>query len=60
VAATVVGITGDVTRFANRDHFAGFNGTAPLEVSSGNRKVYRVRRPGSAPSPWSRVTQAVI
>ena len=47
VAATVVGITGDVTRFANRHRFAAFNGTAPIEVSSGGRKIYRLSRRGS-------------
>jgi transposase len=47
VAATVVGITGDVTRFASRDRFAAFNGTAPIEVSSGNRRVYRLSRRGN-------------
>jgi transposase len=25
-----------------RDHFAAYNGTAPVEVSSGNRKTYRL------------------
>ncbi|HET6920927.1 MAG TPA: transposase [Jiangellaceae bacterium] len=44
VAATVVGITGDVTRFASRDRFAAFNGTAP------NRGVLR----GTAGSTASR------
>jgi len=34
VAAPVVGITGDVARFATRDRFAAFDGTAPIEVSS--------------------------
>jgi hypothetical protein len=47
VAATVVGITGDVTRFASRDCFAAFNGTAPIEVSSGGRKTYRLSRRGN-------------
>lgn len=47
VAATVVGITGDVTRFSSRDRFAGFNGTAPIEVSSGGRKIYRLSRRGN-------------
>jgi transposase len=47
VAATVVGITGDVTRFASRDRFAAFNGTAPIEVSSGGRKTYRLSRRGN-------------
>ena len=47
VAATAIGITGDVTRFPNRDHFASFNGTAPIDVSSGGKKVYRLSRRGS-------------
>jgi transposase len=47
VAATVVGITGDIGRFANRDRFAAFNGTAPVEVSSGARVIYRLSRRGN-------------
>jgi len=47
VAATVVGYVGDVNRFASRDHFAAYNGTAPVEVSSGNHKVHRLSRRGN-------------
>jgi transposase len=47
VAATVVGITGDIARFPTRDRFAAFNGTAPIEVSSGGRKVWRLSRRGN-------------
>jgi transposase len=47
VAATVVGVTGDITRFPTRDRFAAFNGTAPIEVSSGGRKVWRLSRRGN-------------
>ena len=47
IATTVIGITGDVSRFPNRAHFAAFNGTAPVEVSSGNRKTYRLSRRGN-------------
>lgn len=47
VAATVVGITGDIARFPTRDRFAAFNGTAPREVSSGGRKVWRLSRRGN-------------
>jgi transposase len=39
VAATVIGYVRDVSRFASRDHFAAYDGTAPIEVSSGNRKI---------------------
>jgi len=47
VAATVIGAVGDVTRFPSRDHFAACNGTAPIEVSSGPRKIYRLSRRGN-------------
>jgi len=47
VAAVVIGCVIDVSRFASRDRFAAYNGTAPIEVSSGNRKVYRLSRRGN-------------
>lgn len=47
VAATVLGFVGDVGRFASRDHFAAYNGTAPIEVSSGNRQIHRLSRRGN-------------
>jgi transposase len=47
IAATVIGDAGDVARFASRDHFAAYNGTAPIEVSSGNRKIYRLSPRGN-------------
>jgi transposase len=47
VAATVIGCAVDVSRFASRDHFAAYNGTAPIEVSSGNRKIHRLSRRGN-------------
>jgi transposase len=47
VAATVVGVTGDIARFPTRDRFAAFNGTAPIEVSSGGRRVWRLSRRGN-------------
>jgi len=47
IAATVIGDAGDVARFASRDHFAACNGTAPVEVSSGNRKIYRLSLRGN-------------
>jgi transposase len=42
VAATVIGNVTAVSRFPSRDNFAAYNGTAPIEVSSGNRKIYRL------------------
>jgi transposase len=47
VAATVIGYTGDVTRFASSDRFAAYNGTAPIEVSSGPHKIHRLSRRGN-------------
>jgi transposase len=47
IAATVIGCVADVSRFASRDHFAAYNGTAPIEVSSGGRKIYRLSRRGN-------------
>jgi transposase len=47
IAATVIGAVRDVCRFPGRDHFAAYNGTAPIEVSSGRRKVYRLSRRGN-------------
>jgi hypothetical protein len=36
-----------VSRFPGRDHFAAYDGTAPIEVSSGPRKIYRLSRRGN-------------
>jgi len=47
VAATVIGAVRNVARFPDRDHFAAYNGTAPIEVSSGPRKIYRLSRRGN-------------
>jgi transposase len=47
VTATVIGAVRDVSRFPSRDHFAAYNGTAPIEVSSGRRKIYRLSRRGN-------------
>jgi hypothetical protein len=47
VAGTVLGYVVDVSRFADRDHFAAYNGTAPIEVSSGGHKVFRLSRRGN-------------
>ncbi len=35
IAGTVIGDVADVSRFPGRDQFAAYNGTAPVEVSSG-------------------------
>jgi hypothetical protein len=47
IAATVIGDVRQLSRFPGRDHFAACNGTAPVEVSSGNRKIYRLSPHGN-------------
>ncbi len=47
IAATVIGDVSDVSRFGGRDRFAAYNGTAPIEVSSGNRIIHRLSRRGN-------------
>ncbi len=47
IAAQLVGYTGDARRFANRDAFASYNGTAPIELSSGGRVVHRLSQHGN-------------
>jgi len=47
IACSLVGYTGDVTRFRNRDQFAAYNGTAPIGHSSAGRTVHRLSRRGN-------------
>ena len=47
IAAAVIGDVRRVSRFPGRNHFAAYDGTAPVEVSSGGRKVYRLSRRGN-------------
>jgi transposase len=51
IAGTVIGDTGDISRFASRDHFAACNGTAPIEVSSGGRITCRLSLRGNRAGP---------
>ncbi len=50
IAAQITGYAGDVGRFANRDAFASYNGTAPIEWSSGGRVVHRLSGAGTGGS----------
>lgn len=47
IAATVLGYVGDIHRFPDRDRFAAYNGTAPIDVSSGGNNVQRLSRRGN-------------
>ena len=47
IAAAAIGDVRHVSCFPNRDRFAAYNGTAPIEVSSGGRKIWRLSRRGN-------------
>jgi hypothetical protein len=47
ITAAVLGDVRHASRFPSRNHFAACNGTAPVEVSSGGRKIYRLSRRGN-------------
>jgi transposase len=46
-AARLIGDVGDIARFASRGHFASWNGTAPLDASSGDQERHRLSRAGN-------------
>jgi transposase len=46
-AARLLGDIGDVYRFASREHFASWNGTAPIDASSGEQQRHRLSRAGN-------------
>jgi transposase len=46
-AARLLGDIGDVSRFPTRGHFASWNGTAPLDASSGDQTRHRLSRAGN-------------
>jgi transposase len=47
LAAKLLGHAGDITRFPDRDHFASYTGTAPVEASSGDVRRHRLNRAGN-------------
>ena len=46
-AARLLVEVGDITRFPDRDHFASWNGTAPIDASSGDQVRHRLSRKGN-------------
>ena len=46
-AARLLVEVGDITRFPDRDHFASWNGTAPIDASSGDQIRHRLSRAGN-------------
>jgi transposase len=47
IAGRILAEVGDVARFATRDRFASYNGTAPIDVSSGEQVRHRLSRAGN-------------
>ncbi len=46
-AARLLVEVGDITRFPDRGHFASWNGTAPIDASSGDQVRHRLSRAGN-------------
>jgi transposase len=46
-AARLLVEVGDITRFPNKAHFASWNGTAPIDASSGDQTRHRLSRKGN-------------
>ena len=47
VAARILADVGDIARFADRNRFASWTGTAPLDASSGDQNRHRLSRAGN-------------
>jgi transposase len=47
IACMLIGYSGDVRRFQSRDRYAMYNGSAPIDVSSGGRVTRRLNRRGN-------------
>ena len=47
VAALLIGYTNNIGRFATADHYAAYNGTAPVEYSSGGKTKHRLSMRGN-------------
>ena len=47
VAARTLADVGDIARFADRNRFASWTGTAPLDASSGEQNRHRLSRAGN-------------
>ena len=46
-ASRLLGDVADISRFADRGRFASWNGTAPIDASSGDQKRHRLSRAGN-------------
>ena len=53
VAAMIIGHVGNIERFASAAHFASYNGTAPIEASSGEHRRHRLSKRGNRQLNWA-------
>jgi transposase len=60
IAGKILGHVGDITRFQTADHFARYAGTAPLEVSSGERRRHRLNPTGNRQLNTALHTMALV
>ena len=49
-AARILADVGDIARFPDRNHFASWTGTAPIDASSGQHLRHRLSRAGQPPA----------
>ena len=47
IAGRIIAEVEDIGRFPSKDHFASYNGTAPIDASSGERVRHRLSRAGN-------------
>ena len=47
VAGLLIGYSGDIGRFPTRHHYAAYNGTAPIDASSGSKQRHRLNPRGN-------------
>lgn len=58
--AVIIGEVGDVRRFPNKDHFASYTGTAPIDASSGDTARHRLNRGGNRRLNYALHVAAVV
>ena len=59
-AARLLVDVGDITRFPDRGHFASWNGTAPIDASSGDVVRHRLSRAGNRQINRTLHTMAIV
>ncbi|QFZ17733.1 hypothetical protein EKG83_09775 [Saccharothrix syringae] len=55
-AARILGDVGDISRLPDRGRFASWNGTAPIDASSGDQRRHRLSQAGNHPASTASCT----